>query len=209
MSTTRRTNGTAKSSPRYATVTTPTTSSQTPAIPALFHPSEILLLITYPALLLLGSVFSLLDPSARNAPYSALLQSHPPEFAPNYFALKKNLFNQYFVKVGWFWFSVAWAVWVGVGVGMVKKARAERRQQQRVVEVYDDEDEKGLNGVDEGLVLTPQRLRSLGRWALVTVWWMLVTQWCFGPALIDRGFRITGGQCELMRDQSARQEMGD
>ena len=32
---------------------------------------------------------------------------------------------------------------------------------------------------------------------MVTVWWMLVTQWCFGPALIDRGFRITGGACEL------------
>ena len=24
-----------------------------------------------------------------------------------------------------------------------------------------------------------------------------MTQWCFGPALIDRGFRVTGGACEL------------
>jgi ATP adenylyltransferase len=29
--------------------------------------------------------------------------------------------------------------------------------------------------------------------------WFLVTQWCFGPALIDRGFRWTGGRCELAR----------
>ncbi|KAL8935610.1 MAG: hypothetical protein Q9216_005336, partial [Gyalolechia sp. 2 TL-2023] len=203
----RRTNGTAKSSTRYTTTTTSSISSRPRVIPALFHPSELLLLITYPALLLLGSVFSLLDPSARNAPYSALLQSHPPEFAPNYFALKKNVFNQYFVKVGWFWFSTAWAVWVGVGVGMVKKAGKVERG--RVVEVVDDEDEKSLNSLDEGLVLTPQRLRSLGRWAVTTVWWMLVTQWCFGPALIDRGFRITGGQCELIMDEGARREMGD
>lgn len=210
MSPTRRTNGSAKSSPRYSTTsTTSTTSSKSSAVPAFFHPSELLLLLTYPALLLLGSAFSLLDPSARNAPYSALLQSHPPEFAPNYFALKKNVFNQYFVKVGWFWFSVAWAMWVAVGAGMVKKAG--KVEQGRVVEVDDDEeeDEKSLGALDEGLVLTPQRLRSLGRWAVVTVWWMLVTQWCFGPALIDRGFRITGGQCELIKDASARQEMGD
>ncbi|KAI1433391.1 inositol phospholipid synthesis and fat-storage-inducing TM-domain-containing protein [Xylaria sp. CBS 124048] len=38
-------------------------------------------------------------------------------------------------------------------------------------------------------------VRATTRWALVTGWWILVTQWCFGPALIDRGFRITGGKC--------------
>lgn len=25
-----------------------------------------------------------------------------------------------------------------------------------------------------------------------------MTQWCFGPALIDRAYRFTGGQCELL-----------
>lgn len=32
---------------------------------------------------------------------------------------------------------------------------------------------------------------------VVTAYWAIVTQWFFGPALIDRGFRITGGACEL------------
>lgn len=32
----------------------------------------------------------------------------------------------------------------------------------------------------------------------MTVWWIFVTQWFFGPALIDRGFTLTGGQCELV-----------
>lgn len=31
----------------------------------------------------------------------------------------------------------------------------------------------------------------------MTAYWAIVTQWFFGPALIDRGFRITGGACEL------------
>jgi len=34
-----------------------------------------------------------------------------------------------------------------------------------------------------------------------------MTQWCFGPPLIDRGFRFTGGQCEIIRDPEAREEM--
>ena len=45
------------------------------------------------------------------------------------------------------------------------------------------------------------RLRAAVRWALVTGWWFLVTQWCFGPGIIDRGFRWTGGRCEAVMDQ--------
>ncbi|KAL8646137.1 MAG: hypothetical protein Q9210_006306, partial [Variospora velana] len=214
MSTTRRTNGTPYRSPSLSSAqgskqprTNPPSSYLPTTTPvSLLSPPELLLLLTYPALLLLGSIFSLLDPSARNAPYSATSQSHPPEFAPNYFALKKNVFNLWFVKVGWFWFTVAWAVWVAVGVGMVK-SKTQKRQQGRVVELTEDEEDEAKG--EEGLVLTPQRLRSLLRWAAVTAWWMLVTQWCFGPPLIDRGFRLTGGACELMRDPTARTEMTD
>ncbi|KAI1854885.1 hypothetical protein JX265_002524 [Neoarthrinium moseri] len=42
-----------------------------------------------------------------------------------------------------------------------------------------------------------RKLKAGIRWALVTGWWVIVTQWCFGPALIDRGFRYTGGKCEV------------
>lgn len=45
---------------------------------------------------------------------------------------------------------------------------------------------------------THKRARALLRWGLVTTWWVLVTQWCFGPAIIDRGFRFTGGRCEVV-----------
>ena len=42
-----------------------------------------------------------------------------------------------------------------------------------------------------------RKVRAGLRWAAITGWWFLVTQWCFGPALIDRGFRLTGGQCAI------------
>ncbi|KAJ4407499.1 hypothetical protein N0V82_009892 [Gnomoniopsis sp. IMI 355080] len=41
------------------------------------------------------------------------------------------------------------------------------------------------------------RTRGFIRWGLVTSWWVLVTQWCFGPAIIDRSFRFTGGKCDV------------
>lgn len=49
-------------------------------------------------------------------------------------------------------------------------------------------------------MLTPRRIRGALRWTIITTWWIFVTQWFFGPAIIDRGFRLTGGQCELVRD---------
>lgn len=36
------------------------------------------------------------------------------------------------------------------------------------------------------------------RWAVVTAFWGFTTQWFFGPALIDRGFRWSGGRCEVV-----------
>ncbi|KAH8841206.1 hypothetical protein MCOR27_004567 [Pyricularia oryzae] len=48
----------------------------------------------------------------------------------------------------------------------------------------------------QGISPTAAKARAAVRWALVTGWWVLVTQWCFGPPLIDRGFRYTGGKCE-------------
>lgn len=42
-----------------------------------------------------------------------------------------------------------------------------------------------------------RRARASVRWAVVTTWWVFVTQWFFGPAIIDRGFRWSGGKCEV------------
>jgi hypothetical protein len=46
-----------------------------------------------------------------------------------------------------------------------------------------------------------RRVRAATRWLLVTTWWILVTQWCFGPPIIDRGFRYTGGKCGVVQEK--------
>jgi len=142
---------------------TTTATRNTPYLPT---PSEIALLAAYPSLLLFGALFSALSPETRAAPYDALRHAHvqDPALAPSYFARKDNIFNVFFVKRGWFWITVAFAVFVlthpALGPG---RARA----------------------------------RAGVRWAVVTTWWVFVTQWFFGPAIIDRGFRWTGGKCEV------------
>lgn len=158
------------------TIRTPTASARrSPFLPTRL---EALLIAIYPATLLLGSVFSIVSPAARAAPYSADSQSHPPEFAPSYFAQKKNVFNVYFVKVGWFWTTIAFAMFVTFHPSF-------------------------------GRGFSRRRVKAVLRYAAVTTWWTFLTQWFFGPPLIDRGFRFTGGMCELIRDPEARAEMSD
>ncbi|KKY34443.1 putative histidine triad-like protein [Diaporthe ampelina] len=134
--------------------------------PFLPTPLEAAALLLYPIILTFGTLFSLLSPQVRNAPYFPALQAHSqdPGLSPSYFARKSNVFNVYFVKRGWAWVSLAFFVFVFTHPA-VRTAQ--------------------------------QKTRALARWGLVTTWWVLVTQWCFGPALIDRSFLFTGGRCEI------------
>ena len=86
-----------------------------PATGSPFLPTtlESLLLAIYPSTLLLGSLFSSLAPATRHAPYNTHSQSYDPAHAPNYFARKSNAFNVYFVKIGWFWITLAFFALVG------------------------------------------------------------------------------------------------
>ena len=153
---------------------------------------EAALLALYPTTLLLGSLFSLLTPSARNAPYLPHSQSYDPRFAPSYFARKSNAFNVYFVKIGWFWVTLAF-------LGLVFTHASFR---------------KGSGG---SFGLTRRKVQALARYACVTAVWIAVTQWFFGPPIIDRSFRWTGGQCEMFYGDDVnsvahlqeRAEMGD
>jgi len=128
-----------------------------------------------------GSLFALLDPSARSAPYNAITQSHFADTAPSYFATKGNIFNVFFVKQGWAWITVSYFFFLFT---------------------------HSFTGPT--LEVTPSRIKGAVRWGIVTVWWIFVTQWCFGPAIIDRGFLLTGGQCELVEQADAGHvEMGN
>ncbi|KAJ9608508.1 hypothetical protein H2200_007496 [Cladophialophora chaetospira] len=126
------------------------------------------LLLVYPLILALGSLFSILSPIASppSEPLTAGIASHlnaPSLQTPNYFAGKRNLVNTYFVKLGWFWTTLAFTL-------LQTTTRPSNAQKHYI--------QTGL------------------RYALVTFSWFLTTQWFFGPALIDRSFTITGGHCE-------------
>ncbi|KAL2799276.1 inositol phospholipid synthesis and fat-storage-inducing TM-domain-containing protein [Aspergillus keveii] len=69
-----------------------------------FHAPATTLLI-YPATLVLGSLFSVLSPTAHAPPPGSAASQTTP--APNYFARKNNIFNTYFVKIGWIWMTLA------------------------------------------------------------------------------------------------------
>ena len=143
----------------------PPQSSVPPSAPPFRHSPllptglESLLLAVYPATLVLGSLFSLLDPSARATYYNASSQAHAQP--PSYFAEKRNIFNVLFVKIGWFWVTLAYTIFLFPSP-----------------------------------ILTPRRLQGLLRYGLVTLYWIAVTQWFFGPPLIDRLFTLTGGLCD-------------
>lgn len=58
------------------------------------------------------------------------------------------------------------------------------------------------------LSTTRAKARAAARWGVVTTFWFLTTQWCFGPPLIDRGFRYSGGRCEVVETKVMEGEAG-
>lgn len=132
---------------------------------------EALLLAIYPATLLLGSIFSSVHPATRHANYIAHYQAYEPSSAPSYFAKKSNLFNVYFVKIGWFWITLAFFLLVSSHSSLGPPLRP---------------------------VVTKRRVQAVLRYTCVTLVWITITQWFFGPPIIDRSFRWTGGKCQMI-----------
>ncbi|KAL3462845.1 inositol phospholipid synthesis and fat-storage-inducing TM-domain-containing protein [Aspergillus heterothallicus] len=85
-------------------IATPTPTQPLHNAPSRLHAPATSLLI-YPATLVLGSLFSVLSPTAHAPAPGSTAQSQTPP--PNYFARKNNIFNTYFVKVGWVWMTLA------------------------------------------------------------------------------------------------------
>lgn len=113
------------------------------------------------------------------ATYSPTHQSYqPPELAPSYFAQKRNLLNVWFVKLGWFWTTLSLALFVATHASFAAQGLSTQAALQK-------------------------RLRAAGRWVAATTVWVGTTQWFFGPPLIDRSFRLTGGACEIQRANKA------
>jgi hypothetical protein len=167
----------------------PVKSKGTTQLPS--HP-PVIALIVYPLTLLLGSLYSIISPTARQsrafgqttplAPTIASDINLPPTSSPspspvNYFARKDNIFNVYFVKVGWAWTTLAF-----LSLLLTQP-------------LY-------TNSCPPNLRLR-RITQALLRYAIVTVSWFLMTQWFFGPAVIDRTFTLTGGKCEHLDPAAA------
>lgn len=158
------------------------------AVPAARHAPSPVLLLVYPLTLLLGSLFSAISPTARSSKpvdpsqsSGALAPSlaadlHLSESPVNYFARKNNVFNLYFVKVGWLWTTVAFAslLLAQPTYHFTSSLLSPQQQQTRF----------------------RRCLQAFLRYVLATATWYLMTQWFFGPAIIDRSFVVTGGKCE-------------
>lgn len=86
------------------------------------------------------------------------------------------------MKIGWFWTTAAFLIFLFTHPSLGPVLRP---------------------------TLTSRRVKAVLRYVSVTVWWAVVTQWFFGPPLIDRGFRFTGGQCELLRSVEGKDSMPD
>jgi hypothetical protein len=88
-----------------------------------------------------------------------------------------------FVKRGWFWVTISYFLFLFTHHSI---------------------------GPSRSPTFTPRRIQGILRWGIVTVWWIFVTQWFFGPAIIDRGFLLTGGQCELVKEaEEGKVDMSD
>ena len=157
--------------------------------------SELALLSILPLTVLLGSLFSHISPQIRSSNYDTSLyssssSSSSPLFSPSsetasalppsYFAQKRNIFNLYFVKIGWFWTTVALAAFGAT--------HPYHRQ--------------GVNGTASTIKYSRTVCLAI-RYIIATAWWIGVTRWFFGPPLIDRSFRWTGGVCETVINQEA------
>ncbi|EGV62537.1 hypothetical protein CANTEDRAFT_114941 [Yamadazyma tenuis ATCC 10573] len=87
----------------------------------------------------------------------------------NYYNDKNNVFNQLFVKRGWFWTTVVMAAFYGSVF-------------------YGKHPQLGTNRF-------PVAKNAIISYTIATAWWILFTQWCFGVPIMDKIFLWTGGRC--------------
>lgn len=150
------------------------------------------LLLIYPTILALGSFYSTISPAATSATNAGALTpgvaselNKPTASQPvNYFARKHNLLNIYFVKIGWLWTTLAFALLAYTTHSAQQKGKASSSARSR--------------------------LQAALRYLIVTATWVGTTQWLVGPPLIDRSFTLTGGRCEALPakiDDSGRHDI--
>ena len=186
---TRRNGASSPTGPSKASTQTINFSDTSSTLTRPIPPSPYYLLV-YPTILLLGSAFAVISPTASGARYIDHAKAMAPGLASdlstptgppppiNYFASKRNFLNVYFVKILWFWTTIAFGLILSTTHLPLLQQQSKSSNRRKPA---------------TGVVI----LQSITRYVLITSAWYLTTQWFFGPALIDRSFTLTGGSCDL------------
>ncbi len=170
MATTRRA-GRESAANAGPSTTSPAAAARTSTTPRTspFLPTAVerLALGLFPLLLVFGSVFAMVSPHMRALTYDAVAQSHT--------AADGSPAPSYFARKS----NIFNVYFVKRGWGWTTAALL-------------------AFVLAHPAIASPRaRAQAAARWAAVTAWWVLIVQWCFGAPIIDRGFRWTGGQCDV------------
>lgn len=132
---------------------------------------EITLLGLFPLIVVAGQLVYLmnipfLDQDSDYESESNIMVNH------NYFTSKGNIINRFFVKQGWGWTTLVFVLILSKYLLVASKNKKQVNKK-----LYYD------------------LLKSIGKFTIITGWWILFTQWCFGKPIMDRVFLATGGKC--------------
>ncbi|EST09114.1 Fat storage-inducing transmembrane protein [Kalmanozyma brasiliensis GHG001] len=104
----------------------------------------------------------------------------PPHHALNYWANRKNIVNQLFVKKAWLWTTLAW----GMQLFFLRLAppRVDKKKDEDAV------------ATEQATITSPVSISVL-RYLVATSAWLLFANWFFGPPLSERILTATGAVC--------------
>lgn len=127
----------------------------------------------------------------------------PPHHALNYWANRKNIVNQIFVKKAWLWTTLAWALQLfflrlapasTTPASSAAKPRASAPVGSRTTTNNKKDDDIAAQAATQATITSPVFISVL-RYTIATGIWLLFANWFFGPPLSERILTATGAVC--------------
>lgn len=126
-----------------------------------------------------------------------------PHHALNYWANRKNIVNQIFVKNAWLWTTLAWALQLfflrlAPASTTPTSTSARPRTSAAVASrntINNKKDEDAISQAAQQATITSPLSISVLRYAIATGIWLLFADWFFGPPLSERILTATGAVC--------------
>ncbi|CDU25075.1 related to SCS3-protein required for inositol prototrophy [Sporisorium scitamineum] len=128
----------------------------------------------------------------------------PPHHALNYWANRKNIVNQIFVKKAWLWTTIAWFLQLfflrlaptsstsTTAATTSAKPRASAVVGSRVDHKKDED--AVVDPPAQATIASPVSISVL-RYLIATALWLVFANWFFGPPLSERILTATGAVC--------------